>query len=244
MELLPISFVAGALTVLAPCILPILPVILVRSSASAEDARPAWLHPVVVVGSLAVSVIIFSLLLKASTALLGVPQEIWQYISGGIVVAFGLILLFPEVWARVTAHIPVFQKASELAGTGYKKKSLAGSALIGLALGPIFNSCSPTYALIVASILPVTFGEGFTYLVAYTLGLTVVLLAIAFAGQRITKALGWLANPKGWFHKTMAVVFIVVGLMIVTGFDKKFQAFVLEQGWYDPLSHLEESLRK
>lgn len=244
MELIPVSFLAGMLTVLAPCILPILPVILARSTVTAADTRPGWLHPVVVVGSLAASVMVFSLLLKASTALLGVPQQVWQYVSGGIVMLFGLALLFPEAWARITAHVPVFQKASTLAGTGYKKKSLLGSALVGLALGPIFNSCSPTYALIVASILPATLGEGLLYLAAYTLGLAAVLLAIAFAGQRVTKVLGWLANPKGWFHKTMGVVFLVVGLMVVTGLDKQFQAFVLEQGWYDPLSHLEESLRK
>lgn len=243
MELLPVSFLAGALTVLAPCILPILPVILVRSSAAADDNSPSWLHPAVVVGSLAVSVIVFSLLLKASTALLGVPQEVWQYVSGGIVAVFGLLLLFPEAWAQIAARIPFFQKASGLASAGYKKKSLAGSALIGLALGPIFNSCSPTYALIVAGILPVTFAEGFVYLVAYTLGLAAILLVIAFAGQRATKALGWLANSKGWFHTTMAIVFIIVGLMVVTGLDKTFQAFVLEQGWYDPVSHIEEALR-
>lgn len=243
MELLPAALFAGILTVLAPCILPILPVILVRSTAANDSKQPAWLHPVVVIASLAVSVMLFSLLLKASTALLGVPQEIWQYISGGIIIVFGLLLLFPETWARVTAHIPLFQKANEVAGTGYQKKSLAGSAIIGLALGPIFNSCSPTYALIVAAILPVSFGQGLVYLAAYTIGLCAALLVIALAGQRVVAALGWLTNPKGWFHKTMAIIFIIVGFMIVTGLDKKFQAFVLEQGWYAPVSQLEEILQ-
>lgn len=244
MELLAVSFIAGALTVLAPCILPILPVVLVRGSNAADNKSPAWLHPVTVVGSLAVSVIVFSLLLKASTVLLGVPQMVWQSISGGILVVFGLLMLFPEAWARITSRLPIFQKASELAGGGYKKQSLAGSALIGLALGPIFNSCSPTYALIVAYILPVSFGEGLLYLMAYTAGLAAVLFAIAFAGQGFARRLGWFANPKGWLHRVVAIVFVIVGLLILTGLDKKFQAFVLEQGWYDPLSHLEESLRK
>jgi cytochrome c-type biogenesis protein len=242
MELIGVSFIAGALTVLAPCILPLLPVILVRSAGGSTGAS-AWLHPVVIVVSLCVSVIVFSLLLKASTALLGVPTFVWQSISGGILVLFGFALLFPGLWARATSHLPMFAGASKLAGSGYKQQTLAGSALIGLALGPIFNSCSPTYALIVASILPASFSQGLAYLFAYSIGLAVMLFAIAIAGQKITQKLGWLTNPHGIAHKVIAIVLIAVGVAILTGLDKQVQTFVLEQGWYDPLSQLEESLR-
>lgn len=243
MELIGLSLLAGALTVLAPCILPLLPVILVRSATANTNNRPDWRHPLVIVAALTVSVIVFSLLLKASTALLGVPTTVWQVISGGILIIFGLLLFFPDAWARAAARIPLFAKASELAGSGYNKQSLGGSALIGLALGPIFNSCSPTYALIVASILPASFGQGLAYLIAYAIGLAAMLLIIAFAGQKITQKLGWLVNPHGIAHKIAATVFIIVGIAIITGFDKQVQTFVLEQGWYDPISSLEEALR-
>lgn len=243
MELVGVSLIAGALTVLAPCILPLLPVILVRSAGSSTAGGAAWLHPVVIVASLCVSVIVFSLLLKVSTALLGVPAIVWQSVSGGILILFGATLLFPDTWARITSRVPLFAKASQLAGSGYKQQTLAGSALIGLALGPIFNSCSPTYALIVASILPASFAQGLTYLIAYSLGLAAMLLVVALTGQKVTKKLGWLTKPHGPAHKIMAIVLITVGVAIITGFDKQVQTFVLEQGWYDPLSQLEESLR-
>ena len=124
----------------------------------------------------------------------------------------------------------------------FEKKGILGDALIGLSLGPVFSSCSPTYALIVAAVLPVSFGKGLIYLTAYAIGLAAMLLVIAYAGQTLVKKLGWLSNPFGWFRKVIGILFIVVGVSVLFGWDKKVQSFVLEQGWYDPISRLEKSL--
>jgi cytochrome c biogenesis protein CcdA len=236
MELLIVSFVAGVLTILAPCILPLLPVIIGGTATEQKDLRA----PFIIAASLAASLIIFSLLLKASTALLGVPPTVWQAISGGIIIAFGVVMLFPSLWERVAARLNI--ASSGLLAKASKKRGVWRHILVGAALGPVFSSCSPTYALIVAAVLPVSFAQGFTYLTAYAVGLSAILLLIGLLGQQFVSKLGWASNPHGWFKRIIGVIFIVVGMAVLLGLDKQFQAFILQSGLYDPLAEFEQSL--
>lgn len=242
MHLLIVSYFAGVLTVAAPCILPLLPVI-VGGSIVIDDTKKRWWRPLVITGSLAVSVILFTLLLKATTSLLGVPQFVWNGISGIIVLLFGISLLFPHAWEWFVLKSGLYGQSNKLMEwTGHTQPGLAKDVLMGASLGPIFSSCSPTYALIVAAILPASFYQGLSYLVAYALGLATVLLLIAVAGQSLVRKLGWLSNPSGLFRKVVGVLFVVVGLAVLTGLDRSFQTYVLEQGWYDPIMKLEQRL--
>lgn len=244
MELLIVSFVAGTLTAAAPCILPLLPVIVGGSIArGGKDQNRNWQRPLIIASSLAVSVIVFTLLLKATAALLGVPVMFWQIVSGIIVTSLGISFLWPVLWEKAALKTGLYGGAHKLMGGSYAKKGFAGDALMGFSLGPVFNSCSPTYALIVATILPASFAKGFTYLLAYALGLAGILLLIAYAGQSVASKLGWLAAPSGWFKRMVGILFIIVGVSVIFGLDKQFQAFVLERGWYDPVAGIEESLR-
>lgn len=244
MAVLILSFVAGVLTVAAPCILPLLPVIIGGSIIEAGTEKPQrqWLKPVIITVSLVLSVIAFSMLLKATTLLLGVPQVVWQIISGVIVMLFGAYYLWPHGYELASAYSGFNAKATVLLGKAGRKNTYLSAVLIGAALGPVFNSCSPTYSLIVAAILPASFIKGFIYLCAYAIGLGATLLLIAFLGQAFTAKLRWLSNPKGWFKRAVGVAFVVVGLLVVFGLDKKFQAFVLDQGWYDPITKIERRL--
>lgn len=242
MELLALSFVAGVLTVAAPCILPLLPVIVGGSVAQNSPKHKLWFRPLVVAGSLAASVVMFTLLLKATTVLLGVPQEVWNLLAGGVVLLFGLNLLFPVAWEKFMAATGLNVKTNKLLGASYAKKGFARDILLGAALGPVFSSCSPTYALIVAAVLPASFLQGLLYLTAYAFGLAATLLLAAIAGQGVARKLGWLSNPKGWFKRFVGLLFVVVGVAVIFGLDRKFQAFVLEQGWYDPIMKIEQSL--
>lgn len=241
-----LSFVAGILTVAAPCVLPLLPVIVggsvVRTDADHRIAERQWFRPVVIATSLAISVVVFTLLLKATTALLGVPQFVWQLIAGGILAIFGLTLLFPVLWERVMTATGLQNRANIALDRSYRRGGIGGDLLLGAALGPTFSSCSPTYALILATVLPVSFAEGVLYIIVYAVGLSVALLLVSFLGQAFARRLGWLSSPTGWFRRLVGILVIVVGIAVILGLDKQFQAFVLEQGWYDPIEQFEEGI--
>lgn len=244
MELLIVSFIAGVLTVLAPCILPLLPVIVGGSVLHGDSKRGSAKQPLVIVTSLALSIILFTLLLKATTLLLGIPTSVWSVIAGGIVMLFGINLLFPLLWTKMMGASGLEAQASRLLGSVQQNSGIKKDILLGASLGPVFNSCSPTYALIVAVILPASFVTGLAYLAAYAVGVATILLLISLAGRGIITKMNWLANPSGVFKKTVAVLFIVVGVAVITGFDKQIQTYVLQNGWYDPVMRIEESFSK
>jgi cytochrome c-type biogenesis protein len=239
-----IAFVAGILTVLAPYILPLIPVIVGGSTLHQDQRQKVSLkHPLIIVASLTVSIVVFSLLLKLTTALLGVPTAVWSIIAGGIVVLFGVNLLFPVLWEKVMLRTGFVLTANRLMGKSQHEAGIKKDILLGASLGPVFNSCSPTYALIIAAILPASFVEGFIYLVAYSVGLGAMLLLISVFGRVLVNKLKWMSKPGGVFQKVIGVIFILVGLFVMLGLDKQVQTYVLENGWYDPIMRLEESFQ-
>lgn len=244
--LLLVAFVAGVLTIAAPCVLPVLPVIvggsIVRTSSDAKVAERQWFRPIVIALGLVVSIIAFTLLLQATTALLGVPRVVWQLIAGGVLVLFGLTLVFPAVWERIMTRTGLQGRANAIMDRSYRRGGLGGDLLLGAALGPVFASCSPTYALIVAAVLPASFGEGLLYLLAYSLGLAGTLLIVAFVGQAAARKLGWLSRPNGVLRRVVGVLLVLVGIAIILGLDKSLQAWILAQGWYDGIASFEEQL--
>lgn len=223
-----VAFISGVLTVLAPCVLPLLPVVIGSSATS----RSRW-TPYIVVGSLAVSVTLFTYLLKVSTAFIMVPSQVWAYLSGGILVLFGLTLVFPALWERMPGINKLSTSSNKLVGKGYQKKSIWGDVLIGAALGPVFSACSPTYFVILASVLPASFALGSLYLFAYIFGLALVLLLIALLGQRFADRLTKVADSRGYTKRVIGALLIAVGLLVATGYDKKLQIIILDSGFLD-----------
>lgn len=237
MELIVIAFVAGVLTVLAPCILPLLPVVI---GGSVVDGEKNWKRPFIIAASLGFSVILFTLLLKATTALLGVPQIVWQLIAGGLVVLLGLTFISPKLWSKFGNKLDI--QSNKFLGKAGQKQGTVGAIVTGAALGPVFNSCSPTYAFVLAAVLPASFGVGLGAIATYALGLSLMLLLIGLLGQRLIAKLGWAVNPNGWFRKTLGVMFITVGLFVLFGLDRIVQTYLVDQGFYDAISEFERNL--
>lgn len=238
MALLLLAFFAGVLTITAPCVLLFLPVIL-GGSISGQGRR----RPYIVIASLGVSVIVFTLLLKATTLLLGVPQQFWQLLAGFVLILIGLHYLGLPLWEKLTGRLGLPLSSNRQLAKATREQGGWGAIATGAALGPVFASCSPTFAFIVAAVLPADPLLGLIYLVVYVAGMTLTLLLIALLGRRVIARLGVVNNPRSWLARAIGIIFIVVGLLIATGLDKRLQAAVLEAGWYDPITSVENSLQ-
>lgn len=230
-----LSLLAGVLSVLAPCVLPFLPVI-VGGSLNGSRRRPY-----VIAASLVVSLMAFTLLLKASTALIKIDPRVWTTISGGLVIALGLVMLFPGIWTSISTRIGLEQGSHALLTKAQNHGNGTISAVLtGVALGPVFSSCSPTYAWLIASVLPASRTAGLAYLGLYCIGMTAALLGISLLGRRLLDKVKWAANPRGAFQRGIAALFIIVGLFVATGLDRKVQTWAVEK--LPTISALEEKV--
>ena len=220
MALLFVAFLAGMLTVLTPCVLPLLPVIVGGSLAGGRSIQRALMVTV----SLGISVFAFTFLLKVSTLFVMVSQAFWSWLSGSILFLVGVFFLFPHLWDLIPGTAKANRDSNKLLSSGYLKQNFWGDVIVGAALGPVFSTCSPTYFIVLASVLPVSLAAGVADILAYILGLCLFLFVIAVTGQRL---LGWLnvaADPNGWFRKTIGVLFMVLAVLIVTGTLAKVEA--------------------
>jgi cytochrome c biogenesis protein CcdA len=254
------AFVAGVLTTLAPCVLPLLPVIVGGSLAPGGTApvgrapirvavgavpvaggvvgpepvagAPSGLAPrrraLVVTASLGISVLVFTLLLQAGTALLGVPTQVWAIVSGGLLIGLGLVQLAPSWWERVAQPLDLQGRSHRLLRSGRSTGGTLGAVLTGAALGPVFSSCSPLYGYVVATVLPASPVEGLVLMTAYVVGLCGTLLLVALAGQRAVRRLRWTADPHGRLRRGVGVLLVVVGLAVATGVDRDVQTWLVE----------------
>ncbi len=243
------ALLAGVLTTLAPCVLPLLPVIVGGSMAGAMNdegdqgvsvagtvtARrvrrrirsEAVTRALIITASLGLSILVFTLALKATTALIGIPPQAWQWVSGGILMALGIVGAFPDLWERISARFGLQARTATRLGSARQRGGVAGQVLTGAALGPVFTSCSPLYGYVIVTVLPAEPARGLVLLGAYIVGLCATLLVIALAGQRVVARFGWAADSHGWFRRSLGVVFIVIGVLVATGWMRTIEAWLV-----------------
>ena len=238
------ALIAGVLTTLAPCVLPLLPVIVGGSVAGALDGpggetgaggtatatrirSAAVTRALVITASLGVSILVFTLALKASTALIGIPPEAWQWVSGGLLIVLGVIGAFPDLWERLSARLGLQARSAQRLGAARSRDGLGGQVLTGAALGPVFTSCSPLYGYVIVTVLPAEPARGLVLLAAYIIGLCGTLLVIALAGQRVVTRMGWAADAHGRFRRILGWVFIAIGVLVATGWMKAIETWLI-----------------
>ncbi len=214
-----VSFIAGVLTVFAPCIFAFLPIILRGVEAGNSIKRSS-----VIIGSLSLSIFFFSLLLRSTTLLISIPTATWEMISGIILISQGILILLPTVWATISHKLRLDQSVVHIGSLQKKDDSLLKDVLIGISLGPIFSSCSPTYAYIIGVMLPATLITGIAYLSIYILGVATILLSISLYGNSLLRKY---TNPKGIFKLIVGWVILIMGILIFFGWFKDIEAFII-----------------
>lgn len=222
------SFVAGLLTILAPCTISLLPIIL--SSSTKVDKRA----PIIVALSLGISVFVFTLLLKGSLVFIDIPFYWLQVASGLLITLLGVFMLFHSLWTRIELFFGL-EKSNILLQKANKGSGYFSSILLGLALGPVFTTCSPTYLFILGTVLPTSLSLGVIYLLAYILGLILMLIGVGYGSKALLARIKFAANPDGWLKKVISILLIVLGVSIMTGLDKILEQKILETGYNGPI---------
>jgi cytochrome c biogenesis protein CcdA len=213
--------------------------ILIGSSADKKTSRN---KAITVIASLLITIIVLTLLIYGTSNALGINEGVLRAISGGIIITIGFVTLFPNIWENLSLKLGLGTSSNKLLGKAMKKDGKAGDILMGAALGPVFSSCSPTYGLIIATILPQDFAVGTIYLLWYVFGLGLMFVLIAVLGRKFTSKLAWATDPNGWFKRVIGLLFLIIGFAIIFNLDKSFEAWLLEWEFYDSLVNFEIQL--
>ena len=229
------AFFAGVLSVLAPCVLPVLPVLLWGGIAKQNSRSPY----IILISSL-VFIFLFTLLLKVSTLFIAVPNYIWTWISAVIILIYGFFMLFPQLWDRLKL---LFSSSKPTASVKKqeRKSGFWADVLLGASLWPIFASCSPTYALIISTILPQNLTMGIFSIFAYILGFWLVLAIVIYFGKEAVKKLNRYANPNGIFKKVIWVLLILTGVLILSWGFKWIEAKLVDSPFWKNLIRIEKN---
>ncbi len=228
------AFLAGIVTVLSPCILPVLPIVL--SGSIGEGKR----RPLGIVTGFVLSFTFFTLFLASLVGRLGISADSLRSFSVIVIVIFGASLLFPKLQILLEK---LFSKLANLTPTNTGDGYGAG-LVVGLSLGLLWTPCvGPILASVISLALTgsVT-GTAFLITLAYSLGTALPMLGITYGGRQLLQRVPWLSQNLVKVQQGFGVLMVLTGLAITMNFDRQFQVWVLERfpGYGAGLTQLEE----
>ena len=212
MTLVLIGLVGGIITGLSPCVLPVLPVVLLGGGSAGPDTGPdaesARRRPYLVVLGLTLSFAVFTLFGSLILASLHLPDDAIRWLGLALLVLVGLGLLVPPLGHLIER--PFYRFPQRALGTG------RNGFLLGIALGAVFVPCAgPVLAAITVAGATGHIGlrtVGLT--LGFAVGTAIPLLAFALAGRGLTQRLGAFRRHQGAFRAVSGAVVIVLAVAL------------------------------
>src|SRR6516225_6985496 len=130
-----LAFMAGVLSILSPCVLPILPIVL---GAAASEHR--W-GPAALAAGLATSFVVIGLFVAAIGYSIGLDSDRLRYVAATLMIAIGVVLLVPRLQAQLAVAGAPLQTWSDRRFGGSPRSGVAGQVSVGLLLGAVWSPC-------------------------------------------------------------------------------------------------------
>ena len=220
-----LAFLAGVLSVLSPCVLPLLPIVL--GTAQSEHR----FGPAALAAGLAVSFTLIGLFVATIGFAIGLDTDVFRAISAMLLIAVGVVLLVPRLQEQVAvAAGPVGNWVDDRLG-GFTATSLWGQFGLGLLLGAVWVPCvGPTLGA--ASILAAKgedLGQVALTMLAFGIGAALPLMILGFVSREaMLRWRGRLAEAGKGGKMLLGVLLLAVGLLVATGADKRIEAFLVD----------------
>jgi cytochrome c biogenesis protein CcdA len=222
---LALAFAAGLLSILSPCVLPLVPIVL----GAALNAHP--LGAVALAAGLSVSFTVLGLLLALAGFGLGIDAGMFRLAAAAIMIVLGAILVVPswQAWLAAAGG-PVSGWADRRFG-GFASSGLAGQFAIGLLLGAVWSPCvGPTLG---AASLLASQGHDLPQvaltMAVFGVGGALPLIVLGLLSRATLMRVRARLMSAGQLGKSLlGVAFIVIGLAIVSGADKRIEAVLVD----------------
>ena len=222
---LGLALLAGALSVLSPCVLPLLPIVL-GTAASAHR-----LGPLALAIGLALSFTVIGLFVATVGFAMGLDTGVFRTISAILLIGVGLVLLVPKLQEQFAlAAAPVSNWAGSYTDN-YTPGGLAGQFGLGLLLGAVWSPCvGPTLGA--ASVLAAKgedLGQGALTMLAFGIGAALPLMLLGFVSREAMMRWRGRMMETGKVGKTLlGLLLVAVGLLVATNLDKRLETVLVD----------------
>lgn len=212
-----LAFLGGVLTVLSPCVLPILPVLVGRSLQSHKYGPIA-----LVVGLISGFALAGSLLGITASWFAGLASAL-RYTAIVILLLLGLLAVFPDWGYKLFSYLPIHRWTKESPRIG-----LTGEFWLGTQLGLLWTPCAGPVlgGILVLAAVNHNVINAFGLLVAYGVGAALPLLAIAYGGRALSRRLLHLRSHSATLQRVGGVMIVVTAIAILLGWDVQIQLWL------------------
>ena len=222
-----LAVVAGMLTVGAPCVLPMLPVVLGASVGVGGAVHRT--RPLFVALGFALSFAMVALLFSTFTHVLGASQEGLRRSAAVMLLLFGVLMVWPRPFQWLSQNASA--QLSSVAGSGPGRGGgNGGGLLLGLSVGAVWTPCAgPVLASILTLIATEPPGVGaVVLLLAYSTGAALPMLVIAYGGQAAATRVRRIARHAYRIQQVFGVAVIAFALAMLWEVDGLITAWLTQ----------------
>lgn len=218
-----LAFLAGLLSIVSPCVLPLVPVVL---GTAVSEHR---LGPVALAAGIALSFLVLGLLVATIGFAIGLDGESFRTVAAILLLAVGIVLMLPCLQARLSMAAAPFAAWAER-HFGGRRRGLSGQLGVGVLLGAVWTPCvGPTLgaASVLASQGRDVFQVALTMLL-FAIGTALPLLVLGFVSREaMIRWRGRMMQSGARGRLALGVVLATTGAMILTGYDRVLESALL-----------------
>ncbi len=219
------GYLAGLLTLINPCVLPVLPIVLGSSLQASKYG------PLAMATGMSLTFVVFGMFVAVVGQSIGLTTELLAQIGSVMMIAFGVILIVPQF-----AHRFELATAGAAAGADSRfddldRTGLRGQFIGGTLLGLIWSPCiGPTLG---GAISLASQGQSliwsFLIMVSFSLGVSSIIVALGYGTRKaIMGRQAQLRKFAQGVRPLMGAIFIAVGLMIYFNFNYVIEGWLLD----------------
>jgi cytochrome c biogenesis protein CcdA len=214
---LGLAFLAGLLSVLSPCVLPLLPIVF---GTAASEHR---FGPLALAAGLALSFTTLGLFVATVGFSIGLDGDFFGAIAAALFIAIGVVLVVPAFQARLAVAAGPASNWAEQRFGGFAAAGLGGQFALGLLLGAVWAPCvGPTLGA--ASLLASRgedLGQVAVTMIVFGFGAALPLALLGLLSrQAILNWRGRLLGAGKTLKVALGIVLILTGALVITGFSK------------------------